>query len=79
MEEFRPINENTPEGEELLLFNEKWKDEDYNPKGVRLGFLEGSGNWLSARWDNYHDCYITADSSLTDEDEPTHYRRIPTI
>lgn len=32
-----------PFGEEVIAFNEKWIDEDFNPNGTRVGFI-------SRRW-----------------------------
>ena len=28
-----------PFGEEVIAFNEKWIDEDFNPNGTRVGFM----------------------------------------
>lgn len=28
-----------PHGEEVIAFNEKWIDEDFNPNGTRVGFF----------------------------------------
>jgi len=73
-------------GIEFLLFNEKWKDEDFNPNGIRIGFLDDVSGWTSAYWCNYHDDYHTRTS---DEDDnqfedykaenqiPTHFMRLP--
>ena len=77
-------NENKPEGE-VLLFSEKWIHEDWNPKGIRIGFHDDVSGWVSAYWCNYHDDYHTRNS---DEDNnqfedfkaenqvPTHYMEI---
>lgn len=74
------------EGEEVLLFNEKWKDEDYNPRGLRIGFL-GADGFISAHWWNYQDCYMTISKNecegnsayskeIQEITEPTHWRPI---
>lgn len=43
---------------ELLGFSRGWIDEDYNPKGIRICFCNGDGTeWVSAKYNNYHDCY----------------------
>ena len=73
------------EGIEVLCFNEAWIDEDFNPKGIRIGFLNGS-EWTTAHYWNYQDTYITISHSECDNDEfsdeirinidPTHYRLI---
>jgi hypothetical protein len=73
-------------GKEVLLFNENWKNEDFNPKGIRIGFFDDISGWISAYWCNYHDDYHTRTS---DEDNnqfedykagnqvPTHWMCIP--
>ena len=34
------VSENEiPFGEEVIAFNEKWIDEDFNPNGTRIGFF----------------------------------------
>lgn len=52
-------------GVEVILYNEKWKNEDYNPNGYRIGFLDDVSGWTSAYWCNHHDSYHTRTS---DED-----------
>ena len=37
--EFSKIKPN--ECEEVLAFNSKWIDEDFNPNGIRIGFYNG--------------------------------------
>lgn len=32
--------EKPPEGEEVLAYHPSWIDEDFNPRGIRIGFLE---------------------------------------
>ena len=32
-----------PFGEEVIAFNEKWIDEDFNPNGTRVGFMQDDG------------------------------------
>lgn len=36
-----------------------WVDEDFNPKGIRIGFWNGGDDFKSAHWWDYQDCYIT--------------------
>ena len=80
------IDKQLPEaGFEVLLFNAKWIDEDFNPKGVRIGCRDDLAGWYSAYWCNYHDEYHTR---TTDEDDkqftdfkaenqiPTHWMEI---
>ena len=40
-----------PFGEEVIAFNEKWIDEDFNPNGTRIGFLQDDG-FISATWND---------------------------
>ena len=47
-----------PFGEEVIAFNEKWIDEDFNPNGTRIGFLQDDG-FISATWNDEQDCYDT--------------------
>lgn len=47
-----------PYGEEVIAFNEKWIDEDFNPNGTRVGFL-GDDGFISAEWDDEYDEYET--------------------
>lgn len=75
-----------PEGIEVIFYNPKWINEDFNPKGTRVGFLNGDGNYISSYWCNYHDEYHTR---ISDEDNeqfelskaedqiPTHWQHLP--
>ena len=54
-----------PKGIEMLLFNADWMDSDFNPHGIRIGFLCDAFGWTSAYWCNYHDRYYTR---ISDED-----------
>lgn len=56
---------------EVLAFNEKWIDLDFNPKGVRVGFLTDSKIFISAKWWDYQDTYINSEV-----DQPTQWRKI---
>ena len=47
-----------PFGEEVIAFNEKWIDEDFNPNGTRIGFLQYDG-FVSATWNGEDNCYDT--------------------
>lgn len=73
-------------GVSVILFNDAWKDEDFNPDGVRIGFRQDDG-FTSAHWWNYQDCYMTISKSECDGNptysdviknttEPTHWRPI---
>ena len=81
-----PIEEKLPQedGQDILMKNENWIDEDYNLLGVRIG-VYGDGIWTSAYWCRVHDEYHTR---ISDEDDntfedskaesqiPTHWRPI---
>ena len=47
-----------PLGEEVIAFNKEWIDEDFNPNGTRVGFLQDDG-FVSATWNDEQDCYDT--------------------
>lgn len=78
-------NINLPEaGIEVLGFNEKWVDEDFNPDGVCLCFLGDDRMWTVAVWcdscDEWHTMYS---KRWTDNEEqvviepPTHWKNKP--
>lgn len=70
-------------GQWLLLYNEDWENEDFNPNGVRIGFHDDLGLWISAYWSNDRDEFATrmSNADLNNEDlsvlaklqVPTHY------
>lgn len=83
------VNNQMPEeGEEVLCFNEHWINEDFNPKGIRIGFLTSSG-FTTAHWWDYQDTYMTISKEEVESEpqafsdtikahtEPTHWMRIP--
>ena len=83
--------ENKPEiGIEVLMHNPVWIDENYNPKGIRIGFLDDVSGWTSAQWCNNIESYNTRTSdedddafklSLAIEQEPIlwmYYPELPT-
>lgn len=43
---------------QVLGFNPEWIDEDFNPSGIRVGFLSEDG-FTSATWNNEQDCFDT--------------------
>lgn len=57
------------EGVEVIAYHHKWVNEDFNPNGTRVGFLNGNGEFTSAYWWNYQDCYQTINSSICLEDK----------
>lgn len=68
---FKDIKPNI--GEEVLAHSPLWIDEDRNPKGIRVGFLNESenGDFISARWWDYQDTYIT-----DEETKPVFWKEI---
>lgn len=49
MKWYRVSEKEIPFGEEVIAFNEKWIDEDFNPNGTRVGFIQDDG-FVSATW-----------------------------
>ena len=56
-----------PEGVEVIAFNHKWIDADFNPRGFRVGFLDGNGEFTSAFWWDNQDDYISISKSKCNE------------
>lgn len=55
-----------PLGIPVLAYHHLWVDEDFNPKGIREGFLtdnlasdDSTYDFVSAHWWNEQDCYMT--------------------
>ncbi len=55
-------------GVEVLAFSTKWIDEDFNPRGMRVGFLSEEG-FVSAFWWDYQDDYITISKENCDSNK----------
>lgn len=82
---FIPFEEEMPpEHEEVLFYNEKWINEDFNPRGIRIGFMSND-DFTTAHWWSYQDTYETISHSDCDGNEsfsqeiresinPTHWR-----
>lgn len=51
--------EKPPVGQEVLAYHPDWVDDDFNPKGVRVGFWDGEDDFTSAHWWSHQDCYMT--------------------
>ena len=64
---------NIPEGVAIIGYKESWIDLDFNQRGTRECFFEPSVGWISAAWDNCHDCYV----NNVDEPEYWCYYPIP--
>lgn len=83
------LSEKRPdEGIEIICFNPEWIDEDFNPNGTRIGFMDGEGNFTTAHWWNDQDCYMTISKEevegneafsnhIQENTEPTHWIEIP--
>lgn len=48
-----------PKFEEVLGYNKEWIETDFNPKGVRIGYLTDEGNFVSAKYDPDGEDYIS--------------------
>lgn len=68
MEWIKYKEQKPPMGEEVLAYNPNWIDEDFNPKGIRIGFQDVSdgddGDFVSA---HYWRCYMTISHSECDD------------
>jgi hypothetical protein len=55
-------------GIEVIAQHPSWIDEDYNPRGIRIGFqntsMDEDGEFVSAVWNNSHDYYMTEQVDL---------------
>lgn len=60
-----------PIGVEVLAQSDEWISEDYNKKGIRLGFQNenDNGDFVNAKWNNSSDEYETIEDS-----KPTRWR-----
>lgn len=57
---------------EVIGFHEKWIHPDFNPNGIRIGFLNGDDKFYSAQWWDYQDTYQNSDEYF-----PTHWMPLP--
>lgn len=83
--EYKSISEQLPpEYEEVIFWNKDWVDE-FNPKGVRIGFMSDDETFYTAQWRDYQDSYFSRDSmhdndSFSDKEaskqKPTHWAAI---
>lgn len=64
-----------PIGVEVIAYNHKWVDEDFNPNGIRIGFLSDDG-FTSAFWWDEQDCYETISKLHCEDDEDFFERHI---
>lgn len=78
-----------PCGEEVLAYNSKWVNYDFNPRGIRVGFRTDEG-FVSAFWWDYQDDYIAIDKSKCesnpeffvnhlDNTEPEYWLELPSF
>lgn len=54
---WQPICKLTQEHGEVLAHAAEWIDDDFNPKGIRSGFIGGDGSFISAYWNDTFDSY----------------------
>lgn len=70
-----------PLGVEVIAFNRKWIDEDFNPNGTRIGFLNENDDFTSVYWWNEQDRYEINDGNFykspIDNIEPEFWAYIP--
>ncbi len=59
-----------PEDLEVLGFHNDWIHPDFNPSGIRVGFM-GADGFISARWNDSQDTYLNG------EGMPTKWMKIP--
>lgn len=64
--------EKPPFGVEVIAYNNKWINEDFNPNGTRVGFLGGDG-FISSFWLDYQKTY-EYNSKLNCESNKDFYR-----
>lgn len=57
-----------PNGEEVLAFHSDWIDEDFNPKGTRIGFRT-EDDFISDYWWDYQDTYMTICHTICDDND----------
>jgi uncharacterized protein DUF551 len=69
---------------EVLIFNEKYIDEDTGGNGVLVGYITEDGEWIFSKWCNYHDDWHTRHFPNEDLDTfkeqlpaPTHWMQKP--
>lgn len=43
---------------EVIAYNHKWINEDFNPNGTRVGFRTSDDDFISAYWWDYQDDYV---------------------
>lgn len=70
-EEYLKTELNQDKGE-VIAFHPSWIDPDFNPDGIRIGFINGEGKFWSAEWNDYQDTYQNNQEVM-----PTHYMRKP--
>ena len=87
---WRKVSEELPPlGEEVIFYNPAWVDEDFNPKGTRIGFRLDEDYVSSYYWSD-QDCYMTISHSECDDNpaysektkssiEPIEWMPIPNI
>jgi hypothetical protein len=57
---------------EVLAFHPAWIHPDFNPQGIRIGFMNGEGRFQSAEYSDYKDTYLSDDLHM-----PIHWMKLP--
>lgn len=74
MDKWLKYSKQKPEkGVEVIAYHHEWVDEDFNPNGTRVGFLNGNDEFTSAYWWDEQDCYETINKTNC-EDQPYFFR-----
>lgn len=75
-------NEDLPEqGVPVIGYSKEWIDEDFNPDGIReccySGLDVATSEWVSAKWYDYQDCYLTDTDTKPTHWFPIQYPKLP--
>lgn len=69
-------DEKPKEGKWIIGFHCDWVNEDFNPEGIRIGFLQENFasddchyDFVSAHWWDYHDDFIAISKSIIEGNE----------
>lgn len=73
-------NDCPPVATEVIFYSEQWVNEHFNPQGIRIGFLDNFGNYVTAQYNIMKETYVQRENSQFDEEPksqtPTHWMPI---